>query len=147
MLFLRSFDIYIKNTIISSYILYMLLNSFNYFPLREINIFIIIIPSIRTLSLNRSCLLQWAEIVAYRRYRWFYQAHAACRMSRVACHVSHVARPIDVTSSIAPHATPIAQVNIYNYAITRSTPVNIIRLTFFDSLNLLESRCAILYYI
>lgn len=150
MLFLRSFDIYIKNTIISSYILYMLLNSFNYFPLREINIFPHNNYSFDThsfLESFHSCLLQWAEIVAYRRYRWFYQAHAACRMSRVACHVSHVARPIDVTSSIAPHATPIAQVNIYNYAITRSTPVNIIRLTFFDSLNLLESRCAILYYI
>lgn len=112
---------------ISRYILYMLLNSFNYFHYAKL-IFFPTNHSFDTHSFLESFrsfvhTCYSPEIVVQRRYRWFYQAHAACRMSRVACHVSHVARPIDITSSIAPHAIPIVadraskHLQLRNYAL------------------------------
>lgn len=105
MLFLRSFDIYIENTIISSYILYILLNSFNYFPLREINIF----PDNNyffTLSLNRSILACYSEqrlsLTVDIDGSIKRMPRVACLVSRVTCRMLHVRSTLHRASLLTP---------------------------------------------
>lgn len=121
MLFLRSFDIYIKNTIISSYILYMLLNSFNYFPLREINIFPhnnysfdthSFLESFLLVTVSRDCRLPSISMVLSSACR---VSHVSCRVSRVACCTSD-RRYIEHRSSRHSHRAS-KHLQLRNYAL------------------------------
>lgn len=84
----------------------MLLNSFNYFPLREINIFIIIIPSIRTLSLNRSILACYSEqrlsLTVDIDGSIKRMPRVACLVSRVTCRMLHVRSTLHRASLLTP---------------------------------------------